>query len=124
MVEFLKSIRGRLQPFSLILGQRDKIVPRDPEDQLFNYDGTWSVYQRGSLKKIRANVSKIPKVYYQILDYIESTLVLHIGMSVAYTRQPIKNIEEYNNQIVWETDISKYLDQEINSSLSRSRQAK
>lgn len=119
MVEFLPHLRGRRKCFSLILGQRDKYVPSSPDNQMFEYNGIWNVYQRGSIKKIEAVPSKIPRIYYRILEYIESKLILNCSMSVFYTRQPIKNIEEFNRQYVWENQIEKFLVDEINSALSR-----
>lgn len=119
MVELQPCIRGRTKCFSLILGQRDKYVPSSPDDQMYEYEGIWNVYQHGSIKKIKATPSQIPRIYYRILEYIESKLILNCSMSVFYTRQPIKNIKEFNQQYVWENQIEKFLEAEINNSLSR-----
>jgi hypothetical protein len=86
---------------------------------MYEYEGIWNVYQSGSMKKIKAKPCQIPKIYYQILDYIESKLSIQIGTSVFYSRQPVKNIDEYNNLFVWESQIEKFLEGEINNSLSR-----
>lgn len=86
---------------------------------MFDYNGVWNVYQSGSIKKIKAIPSQIPKVFYRMLEYFESKLILNCSMTVFYSRQPIKNIEEFNKQYVWENKIEKFLETEINNSLAR-----